>query len=98
MQVDSFFKNLLRLDPNKAIARRNAFSTFPNAWNGVELEDEVESEELKCQFSQVEENLNLQRSLNRFPFQTKKTPKKKMIVMKDKNEKIEKIGKKIHCV
>jgi hypothetical protein len=42
--------------------------------------------------------LNLQRSLNRFPFQTKKTPKKKMIVMKDKNEKIEKIGKKIHCV
>jgi hypothetical protein len=39
---------------HKVIARRNAISTFPSVWNGVELEGGVENEELKCQFSQVE--------------------------------------------
>jgi hypothetical protein len=39
---------------HNVIARRNAISTFPSVWNGVELEGGVENEELKCQFSQVE--------------------------------------------
>ncbi len=29
--------------PHKVIARRSAFSTFPSAWNGGELEGEVGS-------------------------------------------------------
>ncbi len=45
--------------PHKVIAKRNAFSAFPSVWNGVELEGGIESEELKCQFSQVEGDLNL---------------------------------------
>jgi hypothetical protein len=55
------------------------------------LEDEVESEELKCQFSQVEEDLNLQNIPKSIPISNKK----KLIAMKDKNEKT---GKKIHYV
>jgi hypothetical protein len=63
MQVDSFFWNLLGLDPHKVIVRRSAISAFPNAWNEVESKDTVKSEELKCQFSQVEGDLDLQKSI-----------------------------------
>jgi hypothetical protein len=45
---------------HKVIARRNAFLAFPSAQNGGELKSGVKSERLKCQFSQVEGDLNLQ--------------------------------------
>jgi hypothetical protein len=51
--------------PHKMIAKRNAFSAFPSVWNGVELEDGIESEELKHQFSEVEGDLNLQESIEK---------------------------------
>jgi hypothetical protein len=41
------------------VVARSAFSIFPSAQNGVELKGEVESEGLKHQFSQVEEDLDL---------------------------------------
>jgi hypothetical protein len=47
------------MDLHKVVARRGAFLGFPNAWNGVELKGEVESKGLKCQFSQVEGDLDL---------------------------------------
>ncbi len=37
--------------PHKVIGRRSAFSTLPSAWNGGELEGEVESGRLKCHFT-----------------------------------------------
>jgi hypothetical protein len=50
------------LDPHKLIAR-NAFSTFLGAWNETESKGGIESEALKCQFSQVKGDLNLQEML-----------------------------------
>jgi hypothetical protein len=35
------------VDLHKVVARRNAFSTFPSAWNRVELEGGAKSEGLK---------------------------------------------------
>ncbi len=43
---------------HKMVAR-SAFSTFPSAQNGCELEGGAKSEGLKHQFSQVEGDLNL---------------------------------------
>ncbi len=62
--------------PDKMIAKRNAFSAFPSVWNGVELEDGIESEELKHQFSQVEGDLNLQEILEPIPISNKRALKK----------------------
>jgi hypothetical protein len=62
------------------------------------LEDGIKSEELKCQFSVVEGDLNVQKIPKLILIPNKEYTRKKMIVMKDKNEKIEKAGKKIHCV
>ncbi len=45
---------------HKVIARRNAFSALSSAQNGGELKNGARSERLKCQFSQVEGDLNLQ--------------------------------------
>jgi hypothetical protein len=39
------------VDPHKAVARRNVFSTFPNAGNGSESKGGAESGRLKNQFS-----------------------------------------------
>lgn len=51
------------------------------------MEDEIKSEKLKCEFSQVEEDLDLQESTNQIPIPNKKkTPKKKTIIMKDKKK------------
>jgi hypothetical protein len=86
------------MDPHKVVARRNAFKTFPSAQNGVELKGWVEDERLKCQFSKVKGDLDLQEIFKPIFIQKKKTPKKKLIMVKDKNEKGEKVGKKIHCV
>jgi len=47
------------MDLHKVVVRRGAFLAFRNAWNGVELKGEVESKGLKCQFSQVEGDLDL---------------------------------------
>jgi len=46
----------------------------------------------------VEVNLVLQKILKPISIPNKKSLKKKAFVMKEKNEKSEKIGKKIHCV
>ncbi len=87
MQIDSFKKNLIRLDPHKVIARRNAFLAFPNAWNGVESKDRWSWKwRVEVSFSQVEGDLNLQKIPKSIPIpKKKKTPKKRTIVMKDKN-------------
>jgi len=45
---------------HKVIARRNAFSALPRAQNGGELKSGAKNERLKCQFSQVKGDLNLQ--------------------------------------
>ncbi len=39
---------------------RSAFLAFSCAWNGVELEGGIKNKRLKCQFSQVEKDLDLQ--------------------------------------
>ncbi len=65
------------MDLHKVVARRKTFLTFWNAWNGVELEGEVESEELKCQFSQVEKDLDLQKIFKPVPISNKKNNKEK---------------------
>jgi hypothetical protein len=79
--------------PHKVIARRSAFSTFPNAQNGGESEGETESGRLKCEFSQMERDMNLQEISKLFPILLKKTSRKKTIMMKDENEKDEKVEK-----
>jgi hypothetical protein len=76
MQVDSFFWNLLRLDPHKVIVRRHAFKSFPNAWNGVESKDGLKVKSLKCQFSQVKGDLNLQKIPKSIPIPKKNTIEK----------------------
>ncbi len=47
------------VDPHKVVAKR--ISAFSNAQNGGESKGGVESGGLKCQFSQVEGNLDLQK-------------------------------------
>jgi hypothetical protein len=47
------------VNPHKVVAKRNAFSAFPNAQNGIELEGGAKSEGSKCQFSQMEGDLDL---------------------------------------
>jgi len=47
------------VNPHEVVVKKNAFSAFPSAQNGIELEGGVESEKFKCQFSQVEGDLDL---------------------------------------
>jgi hypothetical protein len=47
------------VNPHKAVVKRNAFSAFPSAQNGITSEGGERSEVLKCQFSQVEGDLDL---------------------------------------
>ncbi len=87
------------VDLHKVVVRRSEFSTFPSAQHGVELEcTRVESEGLNRQFSQVEGDLDLQDITKLVLISNKKAPRKKVIVVKDKDEKGEEVGKKIHCV
>ncbi len=65
------------VDPHKVVARRSAFSAFPRAQNGGELEGGLESERLKCQFSQMEGDLDLQDISKPIPIPKKRTLKKK---------------------
>jgi hypothetical protein len=58
------------------------------------LEGGVESGRSKCQFSQVEVDLDLQEILKLVPIPMKKTPKKKAVVVKDEDEEGDKAGKK----
>ncbi len=82
------------VDPHKLVVRRSAFSlALPNAQDGGETEGGVESKGLKCQFSHMEGDLDLQKSLNWFPFQKGKHQRKKTIVLKNENEKNEKARK-----
>ncbi len=48
------------VDPHKLVAKRNAFSAFPIAWNGGESEGGIENGGFKRQFSQVERDLDSQ--------------------------------------
>ncbi len=48
------------MDIHKVVAKRNVFLTFWSAQNGVELKGGVEDGRLKCQFSKVEGDLDLQ--------------------------------------
>ncbi len=79
------------VDLHKAIAR-SAFSTFPSARNGGELEGGAKSGRLKCH-SQLEGDLDLQGIFKLVPIPKKKAPNKNTIVMKNENEKGEKVGK-----
>ncbi len=47
------------VDPQKVIARRSALSAFLNARNEGESKGREKNEGLKCQFSQMEGDLNL---------------------------------------
>jgi hypothetical protein len=76
---------------HKAIAR-SAFSTFPSARNGGELEGGAKSGRLKCHFK-MEGDLDLQGIFKLVPIPKKKAPNKNIIVMKNKNEKGAKVGK-----
>ncbi len=78
---------------HKVITRRSAFSTFLNAQNGVELEGGAKSGRLKRQFSARERDMNLQEMLKLVAILKKKTSRKKMIMVKEENEKDEKVGK-----
>ncbi len=87
------------VDLHKVVVRTSAFFAFPSAWDGVESEyTRVESEGLKCQFSQVERYLDLQENTRLVPISNKKALRKKVIVGKDEDEEGEEVGKKIHCV
>jgi hypothetical protein len=65
------------VDLHKVVVRKSAFSAFPRAQNGDELEDGLESGRLKCQFSQVEGDLDLQKIPQPIPIPEKRTLKKK---------------------
>jgi hypothetical protein len=67
------------MDLHKVVAGRSAFLAFRNAWNGIELKDEVENEGLKCQFSQVERDLDLQKIFKLIPISNKKAQGKKWL-------------------
>ncbi len=75
--TSSFFINC-RIDmadfvnPHKVVVQRNAFSAFPNTWNEAESKGGAESEKLRCQFSQMDRDMNYKRFSNGFPFQKKK--------------------------
>jgi len=59
------------------------------------LEGKVESEGLKNQFSQVEEDLDLSKILKPIPIRKKRTPKKKVVMKKNEEEKSEKAQKNL---
>jgi hypothetical protein len=50
------------VDLHKVIVKMSATSAFPSARNGGESKDGVESEKLKCQFSQVERRFEFTRN------------------------------------
>jgi hypothetical protein len=52
------------VDMHKVVVRRSAFSALPSPHNGGELEGGAKSGGLKCQFSQVEGDLDYKKSLN----------------------------------
>jgi hypothetical protein len=56
------------------------------------LEGGAKSGGLKCQFSQVEVDLDLQEILKLVPIPMKRAPKKKLVVMKDEDEGGDKVG------
>jgi hypothetical protein len=56
------------VNPHKMVVKTNAFSAFPSAQNGIELEGEAESERFK--FHKWKGIWIYKGSLNWFPFQT----------------------------
>ncbi len=78
---------------HKVVVRRSAFSAFPSAWNGGESKGMEKSEELKRQFSQPEEDLNLQEIYKPISIPNKRAPKKKVVVVKEKNLEGEEVRK-----
>ncbi len=81
------------VDPHKVVARRCAYLAFPCAWNGGESKGGAKSGGLKCQFSQVERDLDLQEIPKLVPIPKKKAPRKKVVVVKDNDEEGDKVGK-----
>ncbi len=81
------------VDPHKVVARRSAFLTLQNAQNGVESIGGVENGRLKHQFSQLEGDLDLQKIPKLVSITKNKAPKKKAVVVKDEDEKVEKAKK-----
>jgi hypothetical protein len=78
------------VDLHKMVARNNAFSAFPS---GGELEGGAKSGRLKCQFSQVEVDLDIQEIPKPIPIPMKKAPRKKAVVVKDEDEEGDKAEK-----
>jgi len=64
------------MNPHKVIVRKNVFAIFSSAQNESESKGRAKSGKLKCQFSQVKEDLNFQEILKTVPI-TKKITKKK---------------------
>ncbi len=80
---------------HKVVARRYAFLAFPSAQNGGESKSQVENEGLNHQFSQVERGLDFQKIPKLVPIPNKRALKKKAVMLKDKDEEGEKVGKKL---
>ncbi len=78
---------------HKAVARRSAFLTLPNAQNGGESIGGVKNGRLKRQFSQLEGDMDLQNIPKLVSITKNKTPKKKVVVVKDEDEKLKKLNK-----
>ncbi len=78
---------------HKVVVRRSAFSAFPSAWNGGESKGMKKSEGLKHQFSQSEGDLNLQEIYKPISIPNKRAPRKKVVVVKDKNLEGKKVRK-----
>ncbi len=88
------------VDPHKIVAWRNAFSILGNVQNEGVSKVKIESfghGSLKHSFSQVEEDLDLQKILKPTPLPKKIVVKKKVAIirMKEEGEKVEKAGKNL---
>jgi hypothetical protein len=65
------------VDLHKVVVRRSAFLALPSAQNKGESKEELKSEGLKCQFTQMEGDLDLQEISKLVLFQRKEQQRKK---------------------
>jgi len=64
------------VDLHKVVVRRSAFLVFPSAQNRGEAKGELKNERLKCQFTQMEGDLDLQEIPKLVSFQRKEQQRK----------------------
>jgi hypothetical protein len=64
------------VDLHKVVVRRSAFLAFPSAQNRGESKGGLKNERLKCQFTQMEGDLDLQEIPKLVSFQRKEQQRK----------------------